>query len=80
MQDVTARNLQNQKFSDDDLPSAPPFCGSGEEVKLDKEKTPAAKVEYSSPLAESNIENVAPTISVQDNIAKGTCDSSIRFV
>ncbi|KAI5654995.1 hypothetical protein M9H77_32182 [Catharanthus roseus] len=78
--DVTARNLQNQKFSDDDLPSAPPFCGSGEEVKLDKEKTPAAKVEYSSPLAatKSNIENVAPTISVQDNIAKGTCDSSIR--
>ncbi|EEF48602.1 conserved hypothetical protein [Ricinus communis] len=29
-----SRNIQNDKFShDDDVPSAPPFCGSGQEIK-----------------------------------------------
>ncbi|KAF2291614.1 hypothetical protein GH714_026178 [Hevea brasiliensis] len=32
--DLNSRNLQNVKFSyDDDVPSAPPFCGSGQEIK-----------------------------------------------
>ncbi|XP_057986527.1 uncharacterized protein LOC110641989 [Hevea brasiliensis] len=32
--DFHSRNLQNEKFSyDDDVPSAPPFCGSAQEIK-----------------------------------------------
>ncbi|KDP41462.1 hypothetical protein JCGZ_15869 [Jatropha curcas] len=32
--DLHSRNLQNEKLSyDDDVPSAPPFCGSGQEIK-----------------------------------------------
>ncbi|KAM1203766.1 hypothetical protein ACFX13_020079 [Malus domestica] len=33
-------NLQSKKFPDDDVPSAPPFCGATQEIKQDDEKSP----------------------------------------
>lgn len=74
--------MDHEKFSDDDVPSAPPFCGSGGEIKQDMEKSPTSKVEYTSTLAAegSNLESVSPSISAQENITKGTCNSTVRFV
>ncbi|PQQ10519.1 uncharacterized protein Pyn_37378 [Prunus yedoensis var. nudiflora] len=41
-------NLQSEKLSDDDVPSAPPFCGATQEIKQDDEISPSR---------EGNIEN-----------------------
>lgn len=78
--DVTTRNLDHEKFSDDDVPSAPPFYGSGGEIKQDKEKSPTSKAEYASPLAVegSNLESISPSVSAQEKVAKGTCNSTVR--
>lgn len=41
-----SRKLQNGKFSDeDDVPSAPPFGGSTQEIKVAAESSPASKVQ-----------------------------------
>ncbi|PIA46481.1 hypothetical protein AQUCO_01500196v1 [Aquilegia coerulea] len=37
-QDFHVRNLQRKKLSDDEIPSAPPFCGSGQELNQGTEQ------------------------------------------
>lgn len=45
-QGLHSRKLQNGKFSDeDDVPSAPPFGGSTQEIKVAAESSPASKVQ-----------------------------------
>ncbi|CDP11484.1 unnamed protein product [Coffea canephora] len=77
--DVTSRNLEKQRFSDEDVPSAPPFCGSGGEIKIDRETSPVSKMEYlSSMKAEKDNLGRSPGISQQDNVPKYTRDSTVR--
>lgn len=41
-QGLHPRNLQSEKLSDDDdVPSAPPFCGATQEIKQDNETSPS---------------------------------------
>ncbi|KAF5942663.1 hypothetical protein HYC85_020305 [Camellia sinensis] len=44
--DSRVRNLPNEKFSDDDIPSAPLFCGSSREIKEDAEQLPTSRAQY----------------------------------
>lgn len=66
------------KLSDDDVPSAPPFAGSGKEVKLDNEKVTSSKVEYASSreAEESSLGNIPYGDGPKDNITNGTCNST----
>ena len=73
--------MEKQRFSDEDVPSAPPFCGSGGEIKIDRETSPVSKMEYlSSMKAEKDNLGRSPGISQQDNVPKYTRDSTVRFV
>lgn len=77
--DVTSRDLEKQRFCDEDVPSAPPFCGSGGEIKIERETSPVSKMEYQSSMkAEKDNLGRSPGISEQDNVPKGTRDSTVR--
>ncbi|KAL5705885.1 hypothetical protein ACHQM5_024118 [Ranunculus cassubicifolius] len=41
--DVYARNLQQKKFTSDEIPSAPPFCGVGQELDERTEQSSSSK-------------------------------------
>ncbi|KAL3514254.1 hypothetical protein ACH5RR_026971 [Cinchona calisaya] len=78
--DVASRNLDNQRFSDEDVPSAPPFCGSAGEIKIDKETSPASKTEYPSSMAseKDTLRSRSLGIGQQHNLPKDTRDSTMR--
>lgn len=79
-QDV--RNLENKRFSDEDIPSAPPFCGSGGEIKIDGETSSVSRKECVSSMAaeKDTPERKSSDTGQQDNVPKDTCDSTVRFV
>ncbi|KAF8023348.1 hypothetical protein BT93_F0754 [Corymbia citriodora subsp. variegata] len=41
----SARKMQNGKYSDDDIPSAPPFSSSAHEIRRPVEQTPASRAQ-----------------------------------
>ncbi|XWS21422.1 hypothetical protein CRYUN_Cryun30bG0053700 [Craigia yunnanensis] len=51
---LNSRKLQLEKFSDDDIPSAPPFSSSVQEVKQDTEHIPASEIESTQCAADSH--------------------------
>lgn len=87
MQDLNARNLQNQKPSDDDNPSAPPFSGATGEIKQDAEHIPAFRAQCMPSEADArgfskpnSLERKSPIVNPQNNIRQEIPDVSVRFV
>lgn len=83
--DLNARNLQNQKPSDDDNPSAPPFSGATGEIKQDAEHIPAfraqcmpSEVDARGFLKPNSLERKSPIINPQNNIRQEIPDVSVR--
>ncbi|XP_022768426.1 uncharacterized protein LOC111312441 isoform X2 [Durio zibethinus] len=52
--DLNSRKLQHEKFSDDDIPSAPPFSSSVQEVKQDIEHIPTSEIQSTWCAADSH--------------------------
>lgn len=75
-----SRKLQNGKFSDeDDVPSAPPFGGSTEEIKVAAESSPASKVHGTPKVADlPEVKNT--TIKPEDKGGNGKSDQFARSV
>ncbi|KAM7514512.1 hypothetical protein LguiA_004095 [Lonicera macranthoides] len=81
-----ARNAQNQKPFDDDIPSAPPFSGSAGEVRQDVEKTPASRAHYTKSTGDSRgfsanpntSEKTSPSANTDDKIQQDIPDPSSR--
>lgn len=73
-----SRKLQNGKFSDeDDVPSAPPFGGSTQEIKVAAESSPASKV-HGTPKAADLPEAKNTTIKPEDKGGNGKSDQFVR--
>ncbi|KAK9007340.1 hypothetical protein V6N11_051168 [Hibiscus sabdariffa] len=51
--DLNFRQLQHEKFSDDDVPSAPPFSSSVKEDKQDSQHIPMIEIQTTSSAADS---------------------------
>ncbi|TXG52695.1 hypothetical protein EZV62_021864 [Acer yangbiense] len=54
--DLHSKNLKNEKFSDDDeddVPSAPPFSGSAQEIKEEAERIPASRLQSATCLRDA---------------------------
>ena len=87
LQDLHSRNLKNNKFShDDDIPSAPPFCG-GQEIKEGAQKAfgmhKAAGPENSHGLYTNNDPNKiknATGVELKDNSGDQNPDKFVRSV
>jgi len=87
LQDLHSRNLKNNKFShDDDIPSAPPFCG-GQEIKEGAQKAfgmhEAAGPENSHGLYTNNDPNKiknATGVELKDNSGDQNPDKFVRSV
>lgn len=71
--------LQNQKLSNDDNPSAPPFSDAGGEIKQD-EQSPASTRPNGMPSAADGSERKSTTATLQNNIKQETPKTSVRFV
>ncbi|XAR62089.1 hypothetical protein NMG60_11016706 [Bertholletia excelsa] len=88
MKDSSARNLQNGRLSDDEVPSAPPFCGSVGEIKQTAEQYPTAKAHHTS----CNVDNFVPKnardgsefnsskLKLEDNTGQEVPDPSVRKI
>jgi hypothetical protein len=91
LQDLHSRNLQNGKLSDedDDVPSAPPICGSVHEIKQGAERSPASKVcstphaagscEVSSKKDRNTLETTS-NVKPEHVIGNRNPDEFVRFV
>ncbi|KAF8377347.1 hypothetical protein HHK36_030724 [Tetracentron sinense] len=87
--DFHARGLQNMKLSDDDVPSAPPFCGSSEEINQDAEQIPASGAHgtqcttntngFSSRNEPNTRQNMYSGVTAQDNTENRIPDEAVRF-
>ncbi|KAK9270559.1 hypothetical protein L1049_026140 [Liquidambar formosana] len=87
---LQARNLQNGKFSDDDddIPSAPPLCGSAQEIKPGTEQVPASRIQSMPHLADtydfssrnepSTLKSTSPGVNPKENTGNGIPDQFIR--
>ncbi|TYH72274.1 hypothetical protein ES332_D05G242800v1 [Gossypium tomentosum] len=51
--DLNSRKLQDEKFSDDDIPSAPPFSSSVQEAKQDSRQIPLTEIRSAKGAADS---------------------------
>ncbi|MBA0720799.1 hypothetical protein Golax_008402, partial [Gossypium laxum] len=51
--DLNSRKLQDEKFSDDDIPSAPPFSSSVQEAKQDSRRIPVTEIRSAKGAADS---------------------------
>lgn len=73
-------NLQNGRLSDDedeDVPSAPPFCGSTPEIRQTTEEIPTSRAHSTQNKAESStVKSVSKDIKLENN----GCASSEQFV
>lgn len=49
----SARKMQNGKYSDDDIPSAPPFSSSAHEIRKPVEQTPASRAQSRAGIQDS---------------------------
>ena len=90
MQDSRATKLQNEKFSDEDIPSAPQFCGSAGEIKQESKQLPTSRAHYefrAADLRDFSVKNgakisesVPPKVKPQDGSGQKMSDPSVRFV
>ncbi|KAL6997387.1 hypothetical protein U1Q18_007514 [Sarracenia purpurea var. burkii] len=88
LKDSRARNLQNEKLSDDDFPSAPPFGGSAGEIKQDAEQLSAARSHYSTRVADlhdfsvkngpKTSESISSQVKPEDSTGRKMFDQSTR--
>ncbi|CAI9116173.1 OLC1v1017257C1 [Oldenlandia corymbosa var. corymbosa] len=80
LKNVNSRNLESQKFCEEDVPSAPPFCGPGGDIKLDREKSHATKTEHVPSIEpeKSSFASRPSVIGQQDVVRKETHDSTMR--
>ncbi|KAA8528345.1 hypothetical protein F0562_035700 [Nyssa sinensis] len=86
--DLRARNLPNERLSDDDIPSAPPFCGYAKEIKPDTEQIPTSRAHYTAYVADSQgfsvrnkpntLESISSGVYPQDNTEQKIPDQSVR--
>ncbi|CAL5348876.1 hypothetical protein CsSME_00035553 [Camellia sinensis var. sinensis] len=86
--DSRVRNLPNEKFSDDDIPSAPLFCGSSREIKEDAEQLPTSRAQYKPYVPYSHdfsakngpdaSDSVSPRVEPEDNTEKKIPDQHVR--
>lgn len=76
-----SRKLQNGKFSDDDdVPSAPPFGGSTQEIKQASERGPTPKMNGTAKAADlPGVKNTAD-IKPEDKSANGKSEQFVRSV
>lgn len=66
-QGLHSKKLQNGKFSDDDdVASAPPFCGAAQEIKQAADKSPASKIHGTTHAADSSEIKTGPSINPED--------------
>ena len=78
LQHFNMKNLQNQKLSDDDNPSAPPFSDAGGEIK--QEPSPASSRPNGMPSVAVGSETKTTTATLQNNIRQEMPKTSVRFV
>lgn len=87
VKDSCTRNLQTGTLSDDDIPSAPPICGSAGEIKQDAEQLPTARPHHTPRAADShdsvkngpNIrENISSQVKPRDSTGQKLADQSVR--
>ncbi|KAL7208179.1 hypothetical protein ACSBR1_030014 [Camellia fascicularis] len=86
--DSRVRNLPNEKFSDDDIPSAPLFCGSSREIKEDAEQLPTSRAQYKPYVPYSHdfsakngpdaSDSISPRVEPEDNTEKKIPDQHVR--
>uniref|UniRef100_A0A5B6ZKD2 Pesticidal crystal cry8Ba protein n=1 Tax=Davidia involucrata TaxID=16924 RepID=A0A5B6ZKD2_DAVIN len=86
--DLRARNLANERLSDDDIPSAPPFCGSAGATKQDTEQIPTSRAHNTPCVADSQgfsvrnkpntSESISSGVNPQDNTGQKIPDQSVR--
>ncbi|XP_028080585.1 uncharacterized protein LOC114282134 isoform X2 [Camellia sinensis] len=84
----SCQNLPNEKFSDDDIPSAPLFCGSSREIKEDAEQLPTSRAQYKPYvpylhdfLAKNGpdaSDSSSPQVKPEDNTEKKIPDQHVR--
>lgn len=60
--DVNSRKMQNEKLSDDDLPSAPPFSTSAQEIEQD-EQIPVSRVQRTASAVNSSELNASKSMA-----------------
>lgn len=83
MQDLNSRKLQDEKFSDEDIPSAPPFSSSVQEVKQDSRQIPVTEIESAKGAANSRDPKTFKSMSgVEPELNKSNKRSNecVRFV
>lgn len=80
LQHINMKNLQNQKLSDDDNPSAPPFSDAGGEIKQEESPVSTRPIDMPSAAAANGFERKTTTASLQNNIRQETPKTSVRFV
>lgn len=79
LQNFNSTNLQSEKLSDDDVPSAPPFCGATQEIKQDDEISPSRV--HRTPHATASSEfKTTPGRKQEGNIENGNLGQFVRSV
>ena len=76
-------NPQNGRISDDeddDIPSAPPFCGSTQEIKQTPEGIPASRAHTTPNKAESSTLKSMSGDKIENQVENGSSDQFVRFV
>ncbi|KAF3446002.1 hypothetical protein FNV43_RR11180 [Rhamnella rubrinervis] len=74
-----SKKQQNGKFSaDDDIASAPPFCGAAQEIKQAADKSPASKIHGATHAEDSSEIKSGPSIKPEDK--SGNENKSDHFV
>ncbi|KAF8411383.1 hypothetical protein HHK36_003932 [Tetracentron sinense] len=86
--DFHARGLQNKRLSDDDVPSAPPFIGSGQEINQDAQQIPTSRAHgtpsttntngFSSRNEPNTWKSMSSGITAQDNPGNRIPDKAER--
>ena len=80
---MNSRKQQHEKFSDDDIPSAPPFSSSVQEVKQDTEHIPASEIESTQCAADSHDPKTFKSMSgvkPEHDRSNRKSDEFVRFV
>ncbi|XP_057490269.1 uncharacterized protein LOC130776172 [Actinidia eriantha] len=88
VKDSRAKKLLNEKLSDDDIPSAPPFCGSAGEIKQEAEQLQNSRAHYAPRAADfrdfsvkngaKTSESVPSEVKPQDGTGQKMSDAAVR--
>ncbi|XAR48510.1 hypothetical protein NMG60_11031358 [Bertholletia excelsa] len=68
--DSHVENLQEEKFADDDIPSAPPICGSASEIKQNIQEPAGTRAHHSAKSGGNASEIVSSLLKQEDNTAE----------